>query len=99
MPASLTRLPHASLAIVAACLPLSSCIFSESPELGGFSSHIGDPLGALEDEPAPTPPNPLMDPVVLRNGAFNLRWHEDLGKSSSNTETDPDDAKPRPGRR
>ncbi len=99
MPASLTRLSPVPLALLAACLPLGSCIFSETPELGGFSSRIGDPLGALEDEPAPTPPNPLMDPVVLRNGAFNLRWHEDLGKSSNNTEADPDAEKPKPGRR
>lgn len=78
---------------------LSSCIFSETPEIGGFSSRLGDPLGALESEPTPTPPNPHMDPVLLRNGAINFRWNEDLSKSSNNTEEDPDDAKPRPGRR
>lgn len=78
---------------------LSSCIFSDTPVVGGFASKISDPFGALEGEPAPTPPNSHMDPVVLRTGALNLRWNEDLGKSSNNHEEDPDDAKPRPGKR
>lgn len=78
---------------------LSSCIFSETPVVGGFGSKISDPFSALEGEPAPTPPNPHMDPVLLRNGAINFRWNEDINKSSNNFEADPDDAKPRPGRR
>ncbi|MCB1229168.1 MAG: hypothetical protein KDN19_02815 [Verrucomicrobiae bacterium] len=90
---------HRLLPIALPGLLLSSCIFSETPVVGGFASKISDPFSALEGEPAPTPPNSHMDPVILRNGAFNLRWNEDLGKSSSNYEEDPDDAKPRPGSR
>ena len=57
--------------------------------MGGFGSKLGDPLGALESEPPPTPPNQLMDPVILRTGAINFRFIEDLAKSSNNPERFP----------
>lgn len=95
-----TILPTARLlALASSGLLLSSCIFSETPVVGGFGSKLADPLGALEGEPTPTPPNPHMDPVILRNGAINFRFNEDIGKSANNFEEDPDDAKPRPGSR
>ena len=70
---------------------LSSCIFTDGPHFGGFSSIASDPLGALETEPPDLPPNPHMDPVIVRRGALSVTWVEDLTKSSNNTEPDPDE--------
>ncbi len=72
-----------AIATAVAAASLASC-FSNQPIYGGFASKLGDPLGALEDEPAPTPPNPHLDPVQERYGAISVRFTEDLEKSANN---------------
>ncbi|MCB1061557.1 MAG: hypothetical protein KDN20_01390 [Verrucomicrobiae bacterium] len=89
MKCDLPRYLTTSLAALAATGLLSSC-FSNQPVYSGFASKLGDPLSALEEEPPPTPPNMLMDPIQERYGAFSVRFIEDLTASSDNHEVDPD---------
>jgi hypothetical protein len=70
---------------------LPACTVSQKPQIGGFSSLIADPANALKKEPAPVRPNPHMDPIPEKFGAFTLRWTEDLEKTATNHEPDPDE--------
>ena len=90
IPAPLRRTLGA-LGVLLLTASLTSCIFTDGPHFGGFSSIASNPLGALETEPPDLPPNPHMDPVIVRRGAFSISWDEDLTKSSNNTEPDPDE--------
>lgn len=83
--APLARLSPALLAVFV----LPSCVTKE-PQLGGFSSLVTDPAHILKDEPPPVRPNSHLDPVTERVGAFSLRWTEDLEKTATNDEPDPD---------
>ncbi|MBL9152913.1 MAG: hypothetical protein JNK37_10525 [Verrucomicrobiales bacterium] len=85
---TLPRLLSASLLLVT----LPACM-TQQPQIGGFSSLVADPAHILKDEPPPVKPNPHMDPIPERVGAFSLRWVEDLEKTATNNEPDPDDAR------
>ena len=82
-------------AALAPTLLFPSCIFTDGPTFGGFSSIATDPMGALEAEPPDVKPNSHIDPVIQRRGAFSLTWTEDLTKSSNNNEPDPDEMRER----
>ena len=85
---ALPRLLGASL--IVATLP--ACM-TQQPQIGGFSSLVADPAHILKDEPPPVKPNPHLDPIPERVGAFSLRWVEDLEKTATKNEPDPDDAR------
>ncbi|MCB1077432.1 MAG: hypothetical protein KDM63_09715 [Verrucomicrobiae bacterium] len=81
----LLLVPAIALTSLAACGTMK-----EKPEMGGFSSLIADPQHILKDEPPPVRPNSHMDPIPEKIGAFGLRWVEDLDKTATNNEPDPD---------
>lgn len=72
---------------------LTGCM-TRQKRIDGLASLVLDPAHAIKSEPPPTPPNNHMPPVYIKPGALSLRWVEDLSKTATNDEPDPDADKP-----
>ena len=72
---------------------LTGCM-TRQDKIGGLASLVLDPGNAIKDEPPPTPPNNHMPPVYIKPGGISMAWVEDLTKTATNDEPDPDAKKP-----